>query len=333
MGIWRSWRSEGYPKAVFFHEHGMLSVLPSLEQFRSACRSARLLSVIRERAGPFTRRLFSAAAFRRAPGTRADPGAIVAEATIYRFGRARPQRAELDGELTQPHAARGGSRLETEALPPIDATLARLNEVDALRAVLMHGVVPVATLASLGLRVPPSIIANHLLAAPHPCEKAVWDVQLLHAEPDGLDLLEARVDEARRGRTLRGKILRTLGTRRQSGAHRFELLRRADPTTGEVRYLDAKLAAPGEEVVLGEAAWDRWYDHVLETVARARRFDYLVREQRHPMQHYPAPTLIQFLRLAAMLEPRHFEFFENRSLLLEHPEIGWPPDLPASPAA
>jgi hypothetical protein len=187
----------------------------------------------------------------------------------------------------------------------------------------------VTTLAGLGLRVPPSFIANHLLASPHPCEKAVWDIQLLHAEPGGLELLEARVEEARRAATLRGKLLRTLGTERLSGAHRFELLRRTDPQTGDVRYLDAKLAAPGEEVVIGALAWERWYDHVLETAARARRFDYFVREQRHPLQHYPAPTVIQFLRLAALLEPRLFRFFEDRSILEEHVEIGWPP-APAS---
>jgi hypothetical protein len=68
---------------------------------------------------------------------------------------------------------------------------------------------------------------------------------------------------------------------------------------------------------------------VLETVARARRFDYFVREQRHPLQHYPAPTVIQFLRLAALLEPRLFRFFEDRSILEEHADIGWPPE-PAS---
>jgi hypothetical protein len=298
-------------------------VLPSLEQFRAACRSARLARVLRERMGPFTRRLFSAQAFRRAARTSTEPSEVVAEATIYRFREGRPA-------APAPIEPRAAASEPAEALPPLDALLARMNEIDALRAILMHGVVPVATLAGLGLRVPPAITANHLLAAPHPCEKAVWDIQLLHAEPGGLELLEARVEEARRAKTVLGKLLRTLGTRRLSGAHRFELVRRQDPESGEVRYVDAKLAEPGEEVVIGAAAWDRWYDHVLETVARARRFDYFVREQRHPLQHYPAPTVIQFLRLAGMLEPRLFRFFENRSVLEEHSEIGWPPDLAAA---
>ena len=199
------------------------------------------------------------------------------------------------------------------------------DAADVLRAILVECVTPETLFAGLGFRIWSSTRCNHLLLAPHPCEKAVWDIQLLQADPGGFELLERRVEEAREARTLRGKVLRTLGTRRLSGAHRFELVRQTDPETGEVRYADAKMVDSGE-VVLSERDWQRWYDHVLDTIDRARRFDYLVREQDNPLQPYPAPTVIRFLRFAALIEPKHFAFFKNRDLQEAHPEIHWPPD-------
>ncbi len=316
MARWEYFWSEGYHCCEYYYEHGQIPRLPTREQFHAACRFRRLGRVLRTAGGPFLRRLFSKSAFRTAGATASNPKEVKAEATIYRF--------QKGAEASDAESAEdAGTRLA--GLSGVDRLLARINEIDVLRAILVECVTPETLFAGLGFRIWSSTRCNHLLLAPHPCEKAVWDIQLLQADPGGFELLERRVEEAREARTLRGKVLRTLGTRRLSGAHRFELVRQTDPETGEVRYVDAKMVDSGE-VVLSERDWQRWYDHVLDTIDRARRFDYLVREQDNPLQPYPAPTVIRFLRFAALIEPKHFAFFKNRDLQEAHPEIHWPPD-------
>jgi len=312
---------EGYHRVVFFHEHGLLPVLPTREQVRAGCSSVRLAALLRKR-GPFVRRLLSFDSFRRARVQASDPTKIKAGGTHDRY--AAPGQ-HVDPALVPDGDDTAGSPLaERGALPGATSSLlARINEIDALRSVLIHCVVPSALLAGTGRKVGPSQLCNHLLLAPHPCEKAVWDLQLLQGDRGGFEMLEARVEEARRAQTLRGRTLRILGTRRLRAAHRFELVRTVDPVSGEVRYVDATLA-DGGEVVLSDADWNRWYDHMLETITRARRFQYALPRADDARRKYPAPTFVQFLRLCAQLEPRDVAFFRERSPIGVYPEIGWP---------
>ena len=178
-------------------------------------------------------------------------------------------------------------------------------------------------LSALGFQLSSSQIVNHLLLAPHPCEQAVWDIQLLQSAPGGLELLEQRVEEARKALTWRGKILNTLGTYRVRRAHRFELARTTDPETGQIGYVDASLADTGE-LCLDKDAWEQWYDHVLDTVARARNFEYTVRREEVEHQDYSAPHIPGFLRLCASLTDADMEFFRDRTPYRSYAEIDWP---------
>ena len=320
MAAWGYLPSRGYHRAVYYYENGQLKTLPTREQFRVACRYFRLARVLRYEGMPFVRRLFSRAAFQSMERTGSDPRTVKAEATVYRFAK---ESSEAVDRMEPRPQGQAELPVRLEDLHGMDRVLARLNQIDAVRGLMIHSLTPPALMAGFGFCISSSHIANHLLFAPHPCEKAVWDIQMVQAARGGLDVLEQRVEEARRSRTLRGKMLRTLGTRRLSGAHRFELVRYTNPETGEVRYIDAKIAGSGE-VVLTESDWERWYDHVQLTIVRARRFEYFVREREDPRQHYPAPTVIRFLKLCAMLEPEDYGFFEDRNIQDEYPEIGWP---------
>lgn len=308
---------KGYYRAAYFRDVGLIQSLPTREQFLAGCSHMRLGYALAVRARPLARQLFNPQAFRRAAMTEADAAAITLATTKNSAGRLHAVSTATDAPSL---AEIRDDRLN--GLTGIDRLLAQMNEIDVLRACLSHTVVPMAAIAGMGFQIDVSHIANHLLIAPHPCEQAVWDIQMIQAEPGGLDLLARRVEEARRARTLRGKILRTVGTRRVKRAHRFELVRTVG-ADGRTRYVDAALVDEGE-VLVEPAQWDAWYDHVLDTVELARKFVYLERDRS--VDAYPAPTVPRFLERCSMLRPADIEFFRNRNPLVNFPEIGWPRD-------
>jgi hypothetical protein len=309
------WRDKGYHRAVWCYEQGLISKLPSRAQFDAGCAHMRLGRAIVTRSRPLLRQLLNKQAFRPAGMTVPDAAEISLEATKNSAGRLhRVSGAETELKAQELRADR------FEGLGAVDRIIARMNEIDVLRASLVHTIVPCASYAGLGFMIDASYIANHLLYAPHPCEQAVWDLQLLQPESGGLELFEQRIEEAREAKTLRGKILRTLGTRRVARGHRFELVRTTD-ATGQVRYVDAA-TVEGGEIVLTPDDWDRWYDHVHDTITRARDFQYLSRPD--PESHYAAPTVPGFLECCAELQPGDFEFFKSENPMGVFPEIDWP---------
>lgn len=306
---------KGYYRAIYFYEHGLISKLPTKQQFVVGCSHMRLSHVLAGRSKPLLRQLISVQAFRPAGATEPHASGSTTEGAQSSAGRLFATNPRSD--------ERSGSSLAKDrfhGLEGIDELLARMNEIDFFRASLTHALVPMATLAGMGFQIDASHIANHLLCAPHPCEEGVWDLQVLQSEPGGLDLLASRVEEARRAVTLRGKILRTLGTRRVRRGHRFELVCTRDPS-GQVRYMDAALVENGE-VLTEPDQWERWYDHVHDTIALARRFIYL--DRKGATYPHTGPTVPQFLERCALLEPRDYPFFKDRDPLATFPEIGWP---------
>ncbi len=310
--------ADGYHKAIYFFENGRIPVLPTHGQFRAACAHQRLSSTVRLKAGPFLRRLFSKESFQRKAETSDNADEVVAGATMRRFNPgAAPLPEDAARRLVNP-----GELRTADVDPERGGWLARLLQMDVLRAIAMTAYNPVLVTAGLGFRIPASWNANHLLFSPHPCEHAVWDLQLIQGDPGGLELLERRTEEARKAKSLRGRVLSILGTHRTVGSHRFELVRTVDPDTGWVRYVDATLVEAGSVVTTPED-WNLWYDHMRETIERARRFEYAVRPADQET-YYPAPTITRFLELAAQLEPKDFAFFRNRDPFGTYPEISWP---------
>jgi hypothetical protein len=306
---------KGYYRAIYFFEKGLIARLPTREQFLVGCSHMRLAYAISVRSRPLLRQLFNRNAFRRAGLTEAEADRITLAATKNSAGRLHAVSTASDDPHRAPRPEERYAKLDR-----VDRLLAAANEVDVLRAGLMHTVVPMAAIAGMGFQIDASHIANHLLIAPHPCEQAVWDIQLLQADEGGLDLLASRTEEARRARTLRGRILRILGTHRVKRGHRFELVRVVGDD-GRARYVDAALVDSGRVLVEPEQ-WDRWYDHVLETVELARKDVYL--DRKVEVGAYPAPTVPRFLDRCAMLRTSDYEFFKNRNPLMNFPEIGWP---------
>ena len=296
----------GWHRVEFYYEHGLIPVMPTPEQFAVGCSHNRLMQELRRKLMPNLRRAFGREAWTRSAPVASRPEEVVTGGTMYRSAHGWERRDEVSVHVDADEEPRRG----------VEALLARLADVDILRAAIIHAVVPEAIVGGLGFRISTSHIVNHLLMSPHPSEHAVWDLQLIQPDPGGLDLFERRLEEARAGRGLRGKTLRSLGTVRGQGGHLYELVRQDDPETGRVRYVDAT-TADGGEVLTSRKQWDEWYDHVGETIARARRFEY-------EKCKYPAPSVPEFLNLCAQLTPSDFEYFRDREIFRTHPEIGWP---------
>ena len=308
------WASRSsWHRVEFYYEHGLIPVMPTPEQFAAGCSHNRLASELRRKLVPNLKRVFSKEAWIRSAPVSSNPGEVVVGGTMYRSAHGWERRDDATLAVD----------LDEKFRPGIESLLARLADVDILRAVIIHAVVPEALTGGLGFQISTSHIVNHLLMSPHPSEHAVWDLQLIQPDPGGLDLFECRLDAARTGRGLRGKALRSLGTVRGQGGHLYELVRYEDPQTGRVSYVDAT-AAEGGEVLTTRQQWDEWYDHVGETIARARRFEY-------EDCKYPAPSVPEFLNLCAQLTPDDFEFFRDKKIFRSHPEIDWPRAAAESP--
>ncbi len=120
-------------------------------------------------------------------------------------------------------AARFGlaRRPETEAEREAERRAAELPRVDrALRAAFLWSPVrfvvqcffnPYYALPGSGLSIPTRYLVEHVLHSPHP--SALWDLQLIHADPGGLELLERRLAECATSRSPKARIYRALAQR------------------------------------------------------------------------------------------------------------------------
>lgn len=93
----------------------------------------------------------------------------------------------------------------------LDRTLKTACMVSPVRFALMTYYNPWNAIPSTGLTTPMKYLVSHVVHAPHPT--ALWDVQIIHADEGGIDLLESEVRRAQRGRGLTPRLYRALAQR------------------------------------------------------------------------------------------------------------------------
>jgi hypothetical protein len=70
---------------------------------------------------------------------------------------------------------------------------------------------PWAPVPTLGLNVPSKFQIAHILQTPHPFP--LWDIQIVHADPGGLDELERQLDETLAGVSFRARLNQAMASR------------------------------------------------------------------------------------------------------------------------
>lgn len=95
--------------------------------------------------------------------------------------------------------------------PWLDRTLKTACLISPVRFALMTCYNPWNAIPSTGLTTPLKYLVSHVVHAPHPT--ALWDVQIIHADEGGLDLLSRELQRAKTGRGLTPRIYRALAQR------------------------------------------------------------------------------------------------------------------------
>jgi hypothetical protein len=103
----------------------------------------------------------------------------------------------------------GGTNGHHEAW--FDRTLKTACLISPVRFALMTCYNPWNAIPSTGLSTPMKYLVSHVVHAPHPT--ALWDVQIIHADEGGIDLLASEVRRAKTGRGLTPRIYRALAQR------------------------------------------------------------------------------------------------------------------------
>lgn len=199
--------TDGYHRVRFYHERGILPVLPTREQMRAGIYSYSAHRVVQFKMKRMVRQLRSRVAIK--PMARQGAGLQV----------------EATGDTFEPY--RG-----YEELGPLGRALA----TPMVRGIVLSVLCPEYSVGGRGLCVGTHLIVNHLLYLPHVDIGALWDLQLLHPDPGGLDLLEERLEVAATQRGRAGKLYHTV-------------------------------AAAGGDVEL-------WYRTLAALIPRIRQFDY-----------------------------------------------------------
>jgi len=118
------------------------------------------------------------------------------------------KRGRTNGGASQVHGnGNNGGGQE----PWLDRTLKTACMVSPVRFALMTCYNPWNAIPSTGLTTPTKYLVSHVVHAPHPT--ALWDVQIIHADAGGIDLLESEVRRAKQGRGLTPRIYRALAQR------------------------------------------------------------------------------------------------------------------------
>ena len=207
-------KTDGHHRVRFFHERGLVPVMPTPEQLYVGLTVPKRLhraiyhGVLRIRARFRDRILVR-------PVARTGKALYLANSDEILAGR----QDEMAAETFDSMRLRG-----------------RLLSVPLLRGAALGVLCPEYLLAGFGLQCGRNLIVNHLLYLPHIGVGPTWDLQLIHADPGGLDWLEQRLAIARARDTFRGRL-----------------------------YYD--VAQAGGDV-------DGWYDTLEKIIPAARHFEY-----------------------------------------------------------
>jgi hypothetical protein len=96
--------------------------------------------------------------------------------------------------------------------PLFDRSLERLFLFTPARFAVQALFNPWALVPSSGLNTPRRYLINHILHTNHP-PPAIWDAQIVQADPGGLEELERELERAMRRASLRARVDRALGCR------------------------------------------------------------------------------------------------------------------------
>jgi hypothetical protein len=216
-----------WPRIAFYVRHGLLRQMPTVEQLEQASK----LNVYY--GGGFTERIMH---YARHP--------------LDLF----PTRTKKQ-ELLRMKVRTGGREAESEASPAtvttngsntpeplLDRALKVTFQFSPARFAVQcyfnpYGwVVPWNAIPGSGLTVPLKNLISHVVHAPHPT--ALWDVQIIHADEEGLEQLEREIELTATGYGLKPRIYRAL----TQDMSYYEYLRQLVP---RVRRFDYPPPPPG----------------------------------------------------------------------------------------
>jgi hypothetical protein len=192
LALWTDHR----PRIEFYVRQGLVAKAPSDEQL------ARAFDAIRDKVGVLGQIKY----YSKHP-LMIFPTARKRAALRQNIAEMARERYEAPHEVPVDAAAQAGER------PPLlDRSLERLFAFSPARFAAQCAFNPWAAIPSSGLNTPGNFLISHILHTTHP-PPAIWDMQIVHADPGGLDELDARLERAMRSEGLRARIDRALGCR------------------------------------------------------------------------------------------------------------------------
>jgi hypothetical protein len=137
---------------------------------------------------------------------------------VFPTRRKRRRLRQSNAEAARSGLARSAPSVEelraeerARDLPWLDRALRALFLWSPARFAVQCLYNPYYPLPGSGLEIPTRYLIEHVLHSPHP--SALWDLQIIAADPGGLDALERRLEECGRSRSLRSRIYRALAQR------------------------------------------------------------------------------------------------------------------------
>ena len=185
------------PRVDFYVRHGLIARAPTDAQLQAGFREIRDRGGVVERLQHYLR----------------HPMLIFPTAAKKRAVEQSHQDIAERGYAAASDAGRGtahpGGGLAAE--PLLDRALKRTFLFAPARFATQCVFNPWTPVPTIGLNVPVSFMIAHILQTPHPFP--LWDIQIVAADPGGLDELEAKLGAAIRGSGVRARIDRALGYR------------------------------------------------------------------------------------------------------------------------
>lgn len=211
-------RVDPWRRIDFYIEHGLVPRRPTPEQIEKASKLNGTEAGVIERVKRFAKNpmeMFPTKAKRKVLSYSNDEilagikTASEEEAEAIRAKTAASRANGTNGANGAAQAAANGVNGSQEAW--FDRTLKTACLVSPVRFALMTYYNPWNAIPSTGLTTPLRYLVSHVVHAPHPT--ALWDVQIIHADEGGIDMLESELQRAKTGRGLTPRIYRALAQR------------------------------------------------------------------------------------------------------------------------
>ncbi len=201
----------------FYVKNGLVPRRPTSEQLEAASKLNGTEAGVVERVKHFVSRpmdMLPTKAKRKTLSLRNDEilaGIKTASEEEAEAIRAKTGGGMANGKAQGQNGHNGSNGANGHREPWIDRTLKTACLISPVRFALMTCYNPWNAIPSTGLTTPLKYLVSHVVHAPHPT--ALWDVQIIHADEGGIDLLDRELQRAKTGRGLTPRIYRALAQR------------------------------------------------------------------------------------------------------------------------